>query len=343
MKVLFIGGTGTISTAITKKLCEGFNEIYLLNRGSRNDEMPSNINFITADINNEEQVALALRDKMFDVVCDFIGFVPEQLERDYRLFAGKIKQFIYISSASAYNKPLNDYIINEGTTLANKYWTYSRNKIACEEFLMKQYRDNGFPITVIRPSHTYCERSVPVGLSGKNGSFQVIKRMLEGKPVIVHGDGTSLWTMTDSRDFAEGFIGLMGNPHAIGEAFNITCDESLTWNQIYSTIAKCLDVEYKPYYVSSKFLSEVCPPKYDLEGGLLGDKSNSVVFDNTKLKRAVPSFAPTIRFEEGVKRSIEYVLCHKECQIEDPEFDVWCDKIIDTLEKAKSEVRQWLK
>lgn len=342
MRVLFIGGTGTISTAITKKLCEGNNEIYLLNRGNRNNELPSDIKFITVDVNNEAEVKEKIKDLEFDTVCDFIGFVPEQLERDFRLFNGKTKQFMYISSASAYNKPVRDYIINEGTTLANPYWEYSRNKIACEDFLMKQYRDNGFPVTIIRPSHTYCERSVPIGIEPKNGTFQLIKRMLEGKPIIVHGDGTTLWTMTDSRDFAEGFVGLMGNPHAIGEAFDITNDESLTWNQIYATMAKCLNVEYKPYYVSSRFLADICPKGYDLEGALLGDKANTVVFDNSKLKKAVPSFKPTIRFEEGIKRTIEYVLCHKECQVEDKEFDIWCDKVIDTLEKAKAEVKEWL-
>ncbi len=272
----------------------------------------------------------------FDAVCDFIGFGKPQLERDYRLFNGKTRQFVYISSASAYNKPPRDYVINEGTSLANPYWEYSRNKIECEEYLMKMYREKGFPVTIVRPSHTYCEKSVPLGVHGKNGSWQVIKRMLEGKPVIIHGDGTSLWTMTDSRDFAKGFIGLLGNPHTIGEAFQITSDETLTWNQIYKTIADCLKVKFKPYYVSSAFLAAVSD--YDFEGSLTGDKSNSVVFDNTKLKKAVPDFAPSIRFEEGVGRTLEYVLSHKECQVEDPEFDSWCDKVINAMETAKKEI-----
>ncbi len=201
---------------------------------------------------------------------------------------------------------------------------------------MKMYREKGFPVTIVRPSHTYCEKSVPLGVHGKNGSWQVIKRMLEGKPVIIHGDGTSLWTMTDSRDFAKGFIGLLGNPHTIGEAFQITSDETLTWNQIYKTIADCLKVKFKPYYVSSAFLAAVSD--YDFEGSLTGDKSNSVVFDNTKLKKAVPDFAPSIRFEEGVGRTLEYVLSHKECQVEDPEFDSWCDKVINAMETAKKEI-----
>ena len=320
--------------AITRSLAknEGWH-LTLLNRGNRKMEIPDGVDVINVDINDEEAAAKVLEGKNFDTVCDFIGFVPSQLERDYRLFKGKVKQFMYISSASAYGKPVADYRITEGTALANPYWEYSRNKIACEDFLMKKFREEGFPVTIIRPSHTYDERSIPMGVHGSKGSFQVIKRMMEGKPVIVHGDGTSLWTMTFNEDFAKGFIGLMGNPHTIGEAFQITNDESLTWNQIFKTIADALNVEYKPYYVSSYFLAKV-GRKYDLEGGLIGEKANSVVFDNTKLKKAVPGFAPSIRFEEGVRRCLDYILSHSECQAEDPEFDVWCDNIIEALNKA---------
>ena len=320
--------------AITRSLAknEGWH-LTLLNRGNRKSDIPDGVDVINVDINDEEAAAKVLEGKNFDTVCDFIGFVPSQLERDYRLFKGKVKQFMYISSASAYGKPVADYRITEGTALANPYWEYSRNKIACEDFLMKKFREEGFPVTIIRPSHTYDERSIPMGVHGSKGSFQVIKRMMEGKPVIVHGDGTSLWTMTFNEDFAKGFIGLMGNPHTIGEAFQITNDESLTWNQIFKTIADALNVEYKPYYVSSHFLAKV-GRKYDLEGGLIGDKANSVVFDNTKLKKAVPGFAPSIRFEEGVRRCLDYILSHPECQVEDPEFDEWCDNIIEALNKA---------
>ncbi len=337
MKALFIGGTGTISTAISKQLlAEGW-DLYLLNRGNRNDVLPAGVHtLIVKDVNDEAAVAETIKDMEFDVVCDFIAFVPAQLERDYRLFNGKTKQFMFISSASAYQKPLADYKITESTPLANPYWEYSRNKIACEEYLMKMYRENAFPITIIRPSHTYDERSVPVGAHGDKGSWQVVKRMLEGKPVIVHGDGTSLWTMTHNSDFAKAFVGLMGNVHAIGEAYQITSDESLTWNQIYRIIADCLGVEYKPYYVPSDFLDAV--GKYDFAGGLIGDKANSVVFDNAKLKRAVPGFNATVRLDMGMKQTIEYVLSHKECQVEDPEFDEWCDKVIVALENAKKEI-----
>lgn len=338
MKVLFIGGTGTISSAITRSLIEKGEDLYLLNRGNRNDEFKDKVKqIIVKDVNDEEELKNAIGNQTFDVVCDFIGFVVPQLERDYRVFAGRTKQFMYISSASAYNKPCMDYVITEATTLANPYWQYSRDKIACEEYLMKQYRENGFPVTIIRPSHTYCEREVPMGVHGNKGSFQVIKRMMEGKPVIIHGDGTSLWTMTHNSDFAKGFIGLMGNPHAIGEAFQITNDETLTWNQIYKTIADVLNVEFKPYYVSSRFLADVSD--YDYEGGLIGDKSNSVVFDNAKLKRAVPGLNMNVRFEQGIKMTLEYILSHPECQVEDPEFDEWCDKVIDILDKAKKLIK----
>ena len=338
MRALLIGGTGTSSSAITDALSRTDWEVWLLNSGKSSAELPESIHVIHADINNEEEAVKALDGMTFDTVCDFIGFVPEQLERDFRLFSGRCRQFMYISSASAYHKPVADYRITEGTTLANPYWEYSRNKIACEELLMKHYREDGFPVTIIRPSHTYCEKSVPLGVHGKNGSWQVLRRMLDGKPVIIHGDGTSLWTITHNTDFAKGFIGLMGNPHAIGECFHITSDESVTWNQIYKSVADAHGVELKPYYVSSDFLADVSD--YDLLGSLIGDKAQSVVFDNSKLKKAVPGFCATVRTEEGIRRTVEYVLSHEECQQEDEEFDAWCDKVISALEQTKNSLNQ---
>lgn len=337
MKALFIGGTGTISTAISKAFVEQGNELYLLNRGSRNSVLPEGAKSLVCDINDEAKAAELIRDLEFDVVADFIAFVPGQLQRDYRLFQGKTKQFMYISSASAYQKPLSDYRITEGTPLCNPHWEYSRNKIAGEDYLMKLYREEGFPVTIIRPSHTYDERSIPLGVHGDGGSWQVAKRMLEGKAVIIHGDGTSLWTMTHNSDFAKGFIGLMGNIHAIGEAVQITSDESLTWNQIYQALADALCVPLRAVHVASEFLDASGP--YDFEGGLIGDKANTVVFDNTKLKRMVPSFLASKRFDEGVKETVAYVLAHQECQQEDPEFDVWCDLVIAALQKAKDSIR----
>ncbi|MCM3118106.1 SDR family oxidoreductase [Neobacillus sp. MER 74] len=332
MKALFIGGTGTISSAITKQLVTMGCELYLLNRGSRKNRLPEGVNLLKADINDEDQVSRLIEDLEFDVVADFIAFEPAQLERDYRLFNGKTKQFIFISSASAYQTPLSDYRITEGTPLSNPYWQYSRNKIACEEYLLKLYREESFPITIVRPSHTYDERSIPLGVQGSKGAWQVAKRMLENKPVIIHGDGTSLWTMTHNRDFAKGFIGLMGNIHAIGESVHITSDESLTWNQIYQAIADALGVKLNAIHVSSEFL-DACS-KEDYRGGLLGDKANSVVFDNTKLKRLVPDFVATTRFDQGIKQTVEYILAHPELQILDEEFDNWCDRVVDALNTA---------
>lgn len=336
MKALFIGGTGTISMAITRQLATNPDwKLYLLNRGNRASDVPEGVHSIIADISDETDCREKLKDLQFDVVCDFIAFTKEQVERDYRLFNGKTKQYIFISSASAYQKPLSSAVITESTPLANPYWEYSRNKIACEYFLMAQYREHQFPVTIVRPSHTYDERKVPLGVHGDHGSWQILKRMLEGKPVIIHGDGTSLWTMTHNTDFAKGFIGLMGNIHAIGEAFQITSDESLTWNQIYQSIAGALGVELHAYHVTSEFLAAT--GKYDLAGSLIGDKANSVIFDNTKLKRAVPKFVATTRFDQGIRKSIDYILSHPECQTEDPEFDTWCDNIINALEQAKSQ------
>ena len=213
MKALFIGGTGTISMAIVRRLAEKTDwEVWLLNRGRRAADVPAGVHTITADISDEKDVAEKLRDHFFDTVCEFIAFHPDDAARDIRLFRGKTRQYIIISSASAYHKPAAGYLITEGTALANPHWEYSRNKIAIEEVLMKAYRDEGFPVTIVRPSHTYDERSVPLGVHGNKGSWQVVKRMMEGKPVIIQGDGSSLWTMTFNTDFATGFIGLMANP-----------------------------------------------------------------------------------------------------------------------------------
>lgn len=341
MKALFIGGTGTISTAIVKRLVKELGwEVWILNRGNRNDVVPEGVHQIIADINDEADVTEKIKDLYFDTICEFIGFHVSHIERDYRLFKDKTRQYIYISSASAYHKPAASYIITEGTTLANPYWQYSRDKIACEEFLMKKYREEGFPVTIVRPSHTYDERSIPVGAHGKNGFWQVIKRMMEGKPVIIQGDGSSLWTLTFHTDFAIGFTGLMGNRHTIGEAFQITGDEALTWDQIYQTIADALEVKLNAYHVATDYLAAVGDKYgYDFTGGLKGDKSVSVVFDNRKLKRAVPDMRTTVRFDQGVRIALDYVLTHpEECQKEDPEFDAWCDRVIEALEASKEKV-----
>ena len=321
--------------AITKLLAKQGHEVILLNRGSRNLQLPDGVKTIQCDISDEAAAAKKLDGMSFDCVGEFIGFVPAQVERDFRLFSGKTKQYIYISSASAYQKPLSDCVITESTPLSNPHWQYSRYKIACEEFLMRMYRENGFPVTIVRPSHTYDERSVPLGVHGDKGSWQVVKRIMEGKPVIIHGDGTSLWTITHNSDFAKAYTGLIGNIHAIGQAFHITSDESVTWNQLYSIIADELGVELNACHVPSDWLNAVGP--YDFEGTLLGDKACTVIFDNSKIKRAVPDFKAAVRADQGIRSTVRYILEHKECQTDDPDFDKWCDKIAETMEKAKAD------
>jgi len=330
MKALFIGGTGTISTEISKLCIRQGWELTLLNRGLSAERVPEGARVICADIHDETAVKAALKDEIFDVVADFIAFTAEHAERDIRLFSGRCTQYFFISSASAYQKPLSSPWITESTPLHNPYWEYSRNKAACEEILMKAYCERGFPVTIIRPSHTYCERSIPVAIHGRNGSWQTILRMREGKPVIIPGDGTTLWTCTHSRDFAVGFAGLMGNVHALGETYHITSDESMTWNQIYQAIANALGVKVNAVHIASETLAAICP---DWEGALLGDKSNTVIFDNSKIKRAVPQFNCTTRYDQGVREALAYIENHPECQKLDPEFDAWCDAVAEAYGK----------
>ncbi len=339
-KALFIGGTGTISAAIVRKLIrEGKWEVWLLNRGNRPEAVPEGAHVIRADISDEADVLEKLGDMTFDVVGEFIGFTKDQVERDVRLFRGRTRQYIYISSASAYHKPAADFRITEGTTLANPHWQYSRNKIACENYLMERYREEGFPVTIVRPSHTYDERNIPVGVHGAKGAWQVVRRILDGKPVIIQGDGTSLWHLTFNEDFAVGYTALMGNRHAIGEAFHITGDEVLTWNQIYATVADALGVELHPVHVASEFLAEAGKKYgYDFEGSLIGDKAVCVCFDNSKIKRLAPDMTTTIPFHDGARRVLDYMLSHPECQVPDPDFDAWCDRVIAALERAKAEI-----
>lgn len=333
MKALFIGGTGTISTAVTELAVQRGWEMTLLNRGTHNEELPQGVETITADIHDEAAVAQAMSGKKYDVVANFIVYTPEEVARDIRLFSGKTRQYFFISSASAYQKPLNDWLITESTPLHNPYWQYSRDKIACEDVLVEAYRKDGFPVTIIRPSHTYAGKKVPVVIHGKEGSWQVLDRMRQGKPVLVPGDGSSLWTLTHSRDFAKAFVGLMGHPKAIGEAFHITSDEQLTWNQAMTCVANALGVEPVLYHVSSDFLV-ACDP--EMAGSQLGDKSNSVVFDNSKVKRLVPDYVATIRYDQGVREAVAHVLAHPELQRPDPEFDAWCDRVIAAHEAGKA-------
>lgn len=335
MKALFIGGTGVISTAVSQRaLAEGW-DLTLLNRGHRAQDVPG-ARQITLDIGDEAAAARVLAGEQFDVVADFIAFTPEQAARDIRLFAGKTAQYFFISTASVYQKPPVSPLLNESTPLANPYWEYSRQKIACEETLMAAYRDQGFPVTIIRPSHTFAPRSITVPVHGKKGAWQVLQRMLAGKRVLVPGDGNSLWAVMPSADFAAAFAGLMGNIHAIGQAVQIASEELLTWNQILQVIAGALGVEYRPCYVPSALLAKCTA--YDLRGALLGDKAYTVMFDNAKLHRLVPGFQAQKRFDQAAPESVRYLLAHPECQVPDPEFDAFCDRIVAIMERAEAEI-----
>lgn len=339
MKALFIGGTGTISSDVVALAQQRGWEITLLNRGSK--KIPAGTHGIIADIHDEEAVARAIADESYDVVAQFIAYTPEDVERDIRLFQNKTKQYIFISSASAYQKPLADYRITESTPLVNPYWEYSRRKIAAEEVLMAAYRTSGFPVTIVRPSHTYNGTKPPVSVHGAKGNWQILKRILEGKPVIIPGDGTSLWTLTHSRDFAKGYVGLMANPHAIGNALHITTDESMTWNQIYETIADALGKPLNALHVSSDFLAKH-GGVYDFRGKLLGDKAATVVFDNSKIKRLVPDFVCSISMADGLRQSVQYMLAHPETQTLDLEFDLWYDRIAKSMRAADEAFESFL-
>ncbi|MGE5395620.1 MAG: SDR family oxidoreductase [Candidatus Saccharibacteria bacterium] len=300
MKVLFIGGTGFISTSDSRLAVQKGIELYLLNRGLRSIEIPG-AHSIVADIHDQKSIESALNNMQFDVVVDWIAYTPQDIERDLSVFRGRTKQFIFISSASAYQKPPSHYVITESTPLYNPYWDYSRNKIACEDRLMQAYRQEHFPITIVRPSLTY-DMNFPIAIGGW-GCYTLADRMKKGLPIIVHGDGSSLWVVTHSEDFAKGFIGLLGNEKAIGHSFHITSDEVLSWNQIYETIADALGLKANMIHIASDFICKVAP---SMTGSLLGDKAWSVVFDNSKIKSLVPGFQATIPFREGIRRTLQW-------------------------------------
>lgn len=301
MKVLFIGGTGIISTAVSRLAVEKGMELYHLNRGMRSERTPPGVQTLTADIRQPGAVEAALTGRAFDVVVDWIAYTPADIERDLTLFRGRVGQFVFISSASAYQKPPVYPFITESTPLHNPYWEYSRNKIACEERLNRAYREENFPITIVRPSLTY-DTVFPIAIGGW-GCYTLADRMLKGKPIIIHGDGSSLWTVTHAEDFGRAFVGLLGHSQAIGHAFHITSDEVLTWNQIYFTIAEALGVEPKVVYIPSDFIARLNP---GLGAGLLGDKTWSVIFDNRKIKSFVPGWNAVIPFRQGIRRTLAW-------------------------------------
>lgn len=340
MKVLLIGGTGTISTAVTELAAREGYEITLLNRGNHSEGLPEGVTVVAGDIHDEEWVNTAFEGAHFDVVANFLDFEPADFERSYRLWKDRTNQYIFISSASAYQTPLASPIVTESTPLANPYWQYSRNKIAGEEFYLGKYRTEGFPVTIVRPSHTYGEKSVPFSFEGSCGPYTVLERLRTGKKVIVHGDGSSLWTVTFNTDFAKAFVGLFGNVHAIGEAYHITSDESLTWNQIHEIVGAALgrsaaEVDAQLVHIPSGVLRTLAP---DMGDGLVGDKTASLIFDNSKIKKAVPGFAATVRFDQGVRKSVAYIYAHPECQRVDENFNQWCDAVIAKYEALTAEL-----
>jgi nucleoside-diphosphate-sugar epimerase len=304
VKILFIGGTGNISSTVSRLVVERGHELHLINRGkSRRHPLPAGVRIIEHDVHAGAPPE-ALRGARYDVVVDWIAFLPADIGRDLAWFGGgdaaTAGQLIFISSASAYQKPPAHPMITESTPLANPYWEYSRNKIACEARLLDAHRTTGFPITIVRPSHTY-DTIVPVAVG--RSDYTIVDRIRRGRPVVVHGEGTSLWTLTHADDFAQAFIGLFGDPRALGHAFHITSDEWLTWDQILRLVGRAAGVEPEIVHVPSAFIAGIDP---DTGAGLLGDKSWCALFDNSKIKAFVPGWRARIPFAEGIRRTIAW-------------------------------------
>jgi nucleoside-diphosphate-sugar epimerase len=327
MKILFIGGTGVISSGCVILAAQRGFDLTILNRGTTTIRpAPVSIQQIHSDIRNLQSVKAAIGSAHFDVVVDFLSFNAEQLSKSVSLFGGKIGQYVFISSASAYQKPLNHLPITESTPLSNPFWEYSRQKIACEELLTQKYQNKDFPVTIVRPSHTYDRTLFPM-----RAGYTVLNRMRQGKPVVVHGDGSSLWVLTHHYDFAKGLLGILGNPSAIGEAFHITSDFVLTWDQIYNLIGAAAGIEPQLVHIPSDMIA-----KHDRNWGdsLLGDKAHSVIFDNTKIKKWVPDFSCKIPFEQGAQEIVAWYDQHPEQQRVDPYMDQLFDRLIHKITEA---------
>ena len=324
MKVLFIGGTGIISSACSRLSVERGIDLYLLNRGTTLRPIPAGAKILKGDIRNETSAKQAIGDLKFDAVVDWVAFTPEHIEADLKLFRDRTNQFVFISSASAYQPPPINLPVTESTPLDNPYWEYSRAKIACEERLMSAYREEKFPMTIVRPSHTYDCTSLPM-----HGGYTIVDRMRKGKKVIVHGDGSSLWVLTHHADFAKGFVGLLGNSRAIGEAFQITSDELLTWDQIFEIVAAAAGTVAKIVHVTSDFIAKFDP---EWGAGLLGDKSHSMIFDNSKIKRTVPGFSATIPFSQGAREIMAWLDANPSWKTVDETLNATIDSIIARYE-----------
>ena len=322
LKVLFIGGTGIISSACSPLAVECGMELFLFNRGSSNAirPVPAGAQVFIGDINDLQAMEEILAQHSFDVVVNWIAYQPEDIERDIQLFSGKVGQYIFISSASAYQKPIQQLPITEETPLENPFWDYSRAKQACEELLFQAYRDQGFPATIVRPSHTYDKTLIPFP-----GGYTALDRIIKGEKVIIHGDGTSLWVLTHHKEFAKGFVGLFGKQEALGQAYHITSDALLTWNQIFEYIADAAGVTLNPVYIPSSVIAQHDP---EWGAGLLGDKAHSVMFDNAKIKALVPEFEATISYKEGCKEMVSWYSANPAHQKIDQDLSATIDKLI---------------
>jgi nucleoside-diphosphate-sugar epimerase len=327
MRILFLGGTGIISSGSARRLAERPDvELSFFLRGQSTRSVPPCVEVLHGDLRDPASVAAVLGQRRFDVVVNFIAFTPAQVQADIEFFAGRIGQYVFISSASAYQTPPARLPVTEATPLKNPFWQYSRDKIACEDTLIRAYRELDFPVTIVRPSHTYDCRSLPV-----HGGYTVIDRMRRGKRVVVHGDGTSLWVLTHHDDFAKGFNGLLGNPLAIGESFHITSDEVLSWNQIHQLLAESAGVEAELVHVPSDRIARFDP---GWGASLLGDKAHSMIFDNTKIKRLVPEFSATIPYARGAREVLAWFDADPARQTLDPTFDAICDRLIASEDQA---------
>jgi nucleoside-diphosphate-sugar epimerase len=303
-------------------------ELYLLNRGSRTADLPGS-HGLTADVHRPQDVRAALEGLELDVVVDWIAYTPEDIERALALFRGRVGQYVFISSASVYQKPPAHYLVTESTPLSNPYWDYARNKIACEQRLMRAYLDEGFPVTIVRPSMTY-DSNLPIAVGGW-GTYTLADRLTRGRQIIVHGDGSSLWVVTHADDLARGLLGLLGDERALGQAFHITSEEVLTWDQIYRTIAEALGVEARIVHIPSDYLAGAAP---HLAGSLLGDKTWSVVFDNSKIRTVVPGFQATVLLNDGIRRTLAWFAADEKRRTVDPAVDAEMDQILEAYARA---------
>lgn len=319
--ILFVGGTGVISATAAQRAVALGHRLTILNRGRSTRPVPEGVETLHADVRDVSAVQEALAGREFDAVADFITYKPDQAKASLDLFAGRTGQYVFISSASAYQKPPTGLPIRESTPLKNPFWQYSRDKIACEELFYEAYREQDFPLTVVRPSHTYDRTKIAMV-----GGWTDIHRMRAGLPVMVHGDGTSLWTLTHSKDFAKAFVGLLGRPQAVGESYTITSDEYLPWNQIYQLFSRAAGVpEPELVHVASE---TIAAHSDELGPNLLGDRSHSVVFDNTKIKSLVPNYCATIPFADGAREIVNWYDANPGLQVVNQQFMDLSDQLI---------------